>query len=94
MTNFKTTDEIKKEWLEIEIVNQYKYLEQTIVMEERTANDMQLRIRSVFGRYKEILPRKGNTYVLEKKSLQPVYKPNTDIWMPNLDTHKISSPED
>ena len=40
------------------------------------------------------IPRQGITYVLENKSLQPVLNPNTDLWLPNLDTHKITSPED
>ena len=40
------------------------------------------------------ITRQGNTYVLKKKSLQPVHKPNADISLPNLDTHKRSSPKD
>ena len=40
------------------------------------------------------IPRQRITYVVEKKSLQLVHKPNADIWMPNLDTHKRTSPED
>ena len=53
MTNFKTTEKIKIEDIEIEKVDQYKYLGQTIVMEDRTSNEVQLRIKagcSVFGR--------------------------------------------
>ena len=38
MTNFQTNDIIKIEGIEIEKVDQYKYLGQTLVMEDRTAN--------------------------------------------------------
>ena len=45
MTNFKTTDEIKIEGIEIESIYQCKYLGQTIVMENCTANEAKLRIK-------------------------------------------------
>ena len=38
MTNLETTDKMKIEGIEIEKVDKYKYLGQTIVMEDRTAN--------------------------------------------------------
>ena len=92
MTNFESTDKINIEGKEIEKVDQYKYLGQTIVMEDRTANEVQLRIKagwSVFGRQ---ATKKGDTYVLEKKSIQSTHKPNTDLWLPNMDTNKITRP--
>ena len=40
MTNFATTQKIEIEGIEIEKVEQYKYLGQTIALEDRTANAM------------------------------------------------------
>ena len=61
MTNFVTTQAIKIEGIEIEKVEHYKYLGQTIALEDRTANEVQLRIQAgwaVFGKYKEIFKNK------------------------------------
>ena len=63
-------------------------------MEDRREKNVQLRIKvgcSIFERYKEICQDKRNTYVLEKKSLQPVHKPNADLWLPDMDAHKRNS---
>ena len=70
MTNYETTESIKIEGIEIEKVDQYKYLGQTIAMEDRTANEVQLRIKagwSVFGRYREILKDKEIPMCLKRK---------------------------
>ena len=78
MTNFETTDKIKIEGIEIEKVDQYKYLGQTIVMEDRTANEVQLRIKagwSVFGRYKEILQNKDIPMCLKTKVFNQCINP-------------------
>ena len=61
MTNFATTQKIEIEGIEIEKVEQYKYLGQTIAFEDRTANEVQIRIQAgwaVFGKYKELLQNK------------------------------------
>ena len=61
MKNFATTQKIEIEAIEIEKVEQYKYLGQTIAFEDRTANEVQIRIQAgwaVFGKYKEILQNK------------------------------------
>ena len=44
MTNFVTTQKIEIEGIEIEKVEQYKYLGQTIALEDRTANEAQQRM--------------------------------------------------
>ena len=62
MTNYETREKIEIESIEIEKVDQYKYLGQTIATEDRTANETQLRIKAgwlVFGKYKEIFVSKG-----------------------------------
>ena len=58
MTNFQTSDTIKIENEEIEKVNQYKYLGQTVKLEDHTREEVNIRIKagwSCFGRYKDIL---------------------------------------
>ena len=70
MTNYETSQSIKIEGIDIEKVDQYKYLGQTIAMEDRTANEVQLRIKagwSVFGRYKEILQNKEIPMCLKRQ---------------------------
>ena len=57
MTNFVTTQKIETECKEIEKVEQYKYIGQTIALEDRTTKEVQLRINAgwaVFAKYKEI----------------------------------------
>ena len=69
-TNFKTTDKIKIEGIEIENVDQYRYLGQTIVMEDRTVNEVQLTIKarwSVFGINKETFQDKELPMCLKRK---------------------------
>ena len=61
MTNYETSEKIEIDNIEIEKVDQYKYLGQTIATEDRTANETQLRIKAgwlVFGKYKEIFENK------------------------------------
>ena len=56
MTNIDTTDNIKINGTEIEKVTNYKYLGQTIAMENSTKQDVSIRIKagwSVFGKYRE-----------------------------------------
>ena len=56
MTNFVTTKKIEIESKEIEKVDQYKYIGQTIALEDRTANKVQLLFKAgwtVFRKYKE-----------------------------------------
>ena len=60
MTNIGTTDNIQINETEIEKVADYKYLGQTIAMENRTKQEVSIRIKpvwSVFGKYREILDR-------------------------------------
>ena len=57
MTNIDTTDNIQIKGTEIEKVTNYKYLGQTIAMENRTKQEVSIRIKagwSVFGKYREI----------------------------------------
>ena len=57
MTNIDTTDSIQINGTEIEKVTNYKYLGQTIAMENRTKQEVSIRIKagwSVFGKYREI----------------------------------------
>ena len=57
MTNIDTTDNIQINGTEIEKVTNYKYLGQTIVMENSTKQEVSIRIKagwSVFGKYREI----------------------------------------
>ena len=70
MTNFATTQKIEIEGIEIEKVEQYKYLGQTIAFEDRTATEVQLRIQAgwaVFGKYKEILQNKDIPNCLKRR---------------------------
>ena len=71
MTNYENTENIEIEGIENEKVDQYKYLGQTIAMEDRTANEVQSRIKagwSVFGRYKEILHDKEIPICLKRNA--------------------------
>ena len=57
MTNIDTTDNIKINGTETERVTNYKYLGQTIAMENRTKQEVSIRIKEgwgVFGKYREI----------------------------------------
>ena len=57
MTNIDTTDNIQINGTEIEKVTNYKYLGQTIAMENSTKQEVSIRIKagwSVFGKYREI----------------------------------------
>ena len=57
MTNIDTTDNIQINGTEIEKVTHYKYLGQTIAMENSTKQEDSIRIKagwSVFGKYREI----------------------------------------
>ena len=56
MANIDTTDNIQINGTEIEKVTSYKYLGQTIAMENRTKQDVSIRITagwSIFGKYAE-----------------------------------------
>ena len=57
MTNIDTTDNIQIDWTEIEKATNYKYLGQTIAMENRTKQEVSIRIKagwSAFGKYREL----------------------------------------
>ena len=57
MTNIDTKDNIQIKGTEIEKVTNYKYLGQTIAMENSTKREVSIRIKagwSVFGKYIEI----------------------------------------
>ena len=70
MTNFETTEEIEIEGHPIEKVESYKYLGQTLKMEDTTREEVQSRIKGgwrCFGRYKELLTdKKKMQYPLEE----------------------------
>ena len=70
MTNYKTNEIIEIDNIEIEKVEEYKYLGQTIAIEDRTAYETQLRIKAgwlVFGKYKEIFQNKDIPMNLKRK---------------------------
>ena len=57
VTNIDTTDNIQINGTEIEQVTNYKYLGQTIAMENRTKQEVSIRMKaewSVLGKYREI----------------------------------------
>ena len=57
MTNIDTTDNIQINGTEIDKVTDYKYLGQTIAMENSTKQKVSIRIKagwSVFGKYREV----------------------------------------
>ena len=71
MTNFNTNKKILVENTEIEKVDEYKYLGQNIEMRDKTAKEVQKRIRaawSVFGKYKYIFANKEIPISLKRKT--------------------------
>ena len=57
VTNIDTTDNIQINGTEIEQVTNYKYLVQTVAMENRTKQEVSIRMKaewSVLGKYREI----------------------------------------
>ena len=77
MTNIDTTDNVQINGPEIENVTNYIYLGQTIAMENRTKQEVSIRIKagwSVFGKYREIfldrhLPMSLNRKVFNQRVL-------------------------
>ena len=70
MTNMKTTNTIQIEGTEIEKVDDYKYLGQTIAMENKTNHEVLIRIKAgwgVFSMYKEIFLDKQLPISLKRK---------------------------
>jgi len=70
MTNFKTEETINIEDHEIERVEEYKYLGQTLKMEDCTSEEVMRRIKSgwsCFGRHKDILCNKNVPMSLRRK---------------------------
>ena len=68
--NIDTTDNIQIDGTEIEKVTNYKYLEQTISLENRTKQEITLRIIagwSIFGKYREALLDRHLPMSLERK---------------------------
>ena len=71
MMNFNSKKKIIVDETEIEKVNEYKYLGQTIAMEDTTPNEVKARIRSswsTFGRYKCIFTNKELPMCLKRKA--------------------------
>ena len=82
MTNFQTNESIVVENDEIEKVDSYKYLGQTVKMEDNTREEVLIRIKagwSCFGRYKDILCDKKTTFDFQKESFQHVCITHNDI---------------
>ena len=70
MTNFQTNESIVVENDEIERVDSYKYLGQTVKMEDNTREEVLIRIKagwSCFGRYKDILCDKKLPLILRRR---------------------------
>ena len=70
MTNFETSEEITIENHQIEKVESYKYLGQTLKMEDTTKEEIMIRIKGgwrCFGMYKEILTDKEIPLSLRRK---------------------------
>ena len=70
VTNFETNQKIEINGIEVEKFDEYKYLGQTIGMEDQTSQKAQLRIHagwSVFGGYKEIFQDKEIPLRLKRK---------------------------
>ena len=95
MTNYETSEKIEIDNIEIEKVDQYKYLGQTIATEDRTANETQLRIKAgwlVFGKYKEIFENKDIPINLKRKvfnqCILPTLTYGCQTWTLTKDTTK------
>ena len=70
MTNVDTKDNIQINGTEKEKVTNYKYLRQTIAMENRTKQEVSIRIKagwSVFGKYRETFLDKRLPMSLKRK---------------------------
>ena len=70
MTNHDTDEKIHIEGIEIEKVNEYRYLGQSITMEDKTAQEVEIKIKagwSVFGRYRDIFLDEDIPINLKKK---------------------------
>ena len=70
MTNIDTTDNIQINGTEIETVTDYKYLGQTIAMENSTKQEVSIRIKAgwtVLGKYREIFLDKHLLMSLKRK---------------------------
>ena len=95
MTNIDTTDNIQINGTEIEKVTNYKYLGQTIAMENRTKQEVSIRIKagwSVFGKYREIFLDRHLPISLKRKVFNQCVLPAI-TWMPNMVSHKSISKE-
>ena len=70
MTNTDTTDNIQINGTETEKVTNYKYLGQTIAMENSTKQEVSIRIKagwSVFWKVQRNLPKQAPSYEFKKK---------------------------
>ena len=91
MTNIDTTDNIQIDETERERMTNYKYLRQMISMENRTRQEVSIRIKvewGVFGRYREIVLDMHLPISLKRKGIKPVCLTSNDIWMPNMFSYK------
>ena len=76
MTNVQTNESIVVEKDAIEKVDSYKYLGQTVKMEDNTREEVLIRIKvgwSCFGRYMQRYPIPANIKLLAQYWLIPVY---------------------
>ena len=70
MTNFQTNESIVVKNDEIEKLDSYKYLGQTVKIEDNTREEVLIRIKagwSCFGRYKDILCDKNLPLILRRR---------------------------
>ena len=70
MKHIDTTDNIQIDWTETEKVTYYKYLGQTMAMENRTKREVSIRIKAgwnVLGKYREIILDRHLSMSLKRK---------------------------
>ena len=95
MTSIDTTDNIQINGTEIEKVTNYKYLGQTIAMENSTKQEVSIRIKAgwtVFGKYREIFLGRYFPMSLNRKVFNQCVLPAM-TWMTNMVSHKSISKE-
>ena len=93
MTNIDTTDNIRINGTEIEKVTNYKYLGQTIAMENSTKQEVSIKIKagwSVFGKHREIFLDRHLPMNLKRKVFNQCVLPANDIWMPNMERRMLN----
>ena len=86
---YETSEKIEIDNIEIEKVEEYKYLGQTIAIENGTAYETQLRIKAewlVFGKYKEIFQIRDIPMIMKRQVFNQciLCQPLPYRWMSNL----------